>query len=43
MAGFLQNRYLTRQVEMIKELAEHVANLKRVGPGHGEWNFSTEI
>ena len=43
LAGFLQNRYLTRQVEMIKELAEHVANLKRVGPGHGEWNFSTEI
>lgn len=43
LAGFLQNCYLTRQVEMIKELAEHVANLKRVGPGHGEWNFSTEI
>lgn len=43
LAGFLQNHCLTQQVEIIKELAEHVSNLKRVGPGHGVWNFSSEI
>ena len=43
LVGFLQNHYLSHQVEKIKELAEHVANLKRVGPGHGAWNFSSEI
>ena len=43
LVGFLQNHYLTHQIEIIKELAEHVTNLKRVGPGHGVWNFSSEI
>ena len=43
LVGFLQNHFLAHQVEIIKELAEHVANLKRVGPGHGVWNFSLEI
>ena len=43
LVGFLQNHYLIHQVEIIKELAEHVANLKRVGPGHGVWNFSSKI
>lgn len=43
LLGFLQTHYLAHQIEIIKELAEHVSNLKRVGPGHGEWNFSSEI
>jgi len=43
LLGFLQNHYLTKQVEIIEELAVHVTNLKRVGPGHGEWNYSSEI
>jgi len=28
------------QVEAINEIAKHVANLKRVGPGLGEYQFN---
>ena len=43
LLGFLQNHFLTHQVQLIKELADHVTNLKRVGPSHGEWNFNSQI
>ena len=39
MADFLEGNFLTEQVEAIKELGEHITNLKRVGPGHGEYHF----
>ena len=31
--------YLAEQVEAIKELGDHITNLKRVGSGHGEYHF----
>ena len=42
MSDFLEAHYLTEQVEAIKEIAGHITNLKRVGPGHGEYHFDRE-
>jgi len=42
MADFIENEFLTEQVEAIKELAGYVANLKRVGTGLGEYMFDKE-
>ncbi|XP_072172118.1 soma ferritin-like [Diadema setosum] len=42
MADFIETHYLTEQVEAIKELAGYITNLKRVGPGLGEYMFDKE-
>jgi len=42
MCDFLETHYLTEQVEAIKELGEYITNLKRVGPGLGEYMFDKE-
>jgi len=42
MCDFIESNYLTEQVEAIKQLAEYVTNLKRVGPGLGEFLFDKE-
>lgn len=42
MTDFIEGHFLTHQVESIKELAGHVTNLKRVGPGLGEYQFDHE-
>jgi len=42
MSDFIEANYLTEQVEAIKELSDHVTNLKRVGPGLGEYMFDKE-
>jgi len=42
MADFIENEFLTEQVEAIKELAGFVTNLKRVGTGLGEYMFDKE-
>jgi len=42
MTDFLEENYLKEQVESIKELADHVTNLKRVGPGLGEYLYDKE-
>jgi len=42
MMDFIEGNYLTEQVEAIKELSDHVTNLKRVGPGLGEYMFDKE-
>jgi len=39
MADFIENHYLTEQVEAIKQLGDYVTNLKRAGPGLGEYLF----
>ena len=39
MTDFIESNYLAEQVEDIKLLGEHVTNLKRVGPGVGEFLF----
>ena len=43
MQDFLEQNYLHEQVEAIKELGGYVTNLKKVGPGHGEWHFDKEL
>ncbi|CAM6031358.1 unnamed protein product [Sphagnum compactum] len=39
---FLEREYLNEQVEAIKKLADYITNLKRVGPGLGEYLFDKE-
>jgi len=43
MTNFLENHYLNEQVESIKQLADHVTNLKRVGPGLGEFMYDKKM
>ena len=42
MCDFLEKEYLEEQVKDIKELSNHVTNLRRVGPGLGEFMFDKE-
>lgn len=42
MTDFLEEHFLEEQVESIKELSTYVTNLKRVGPGLGEYTFDKE-
>ena len=42
MTDFLEKEFLEEQVESIKKLSEYVTNLKRVGPGLGEYMFDKE-
>ncbi|VDD77814.1 unnamed protein product [Mesocestoides corti] len=39
---FLESEYLGEQVDAIKELADHITNLRRCGPGLGEYMFDKE-
>jgi len=39
---FLENHFLGEQVESIKQFADYVTNLKRVGSGLGEYMFDKE-
>lgn len=39
MCDFLEDNYLKEQVRSIKEIAEFITNLKRVGGGLGEYMF----
>lgn len=39
MMDFIETEYLEEQVESIKELGDMITNLKRVGPGLGEYQF----
>nr|AAZ04239.1 ferritin [Avicennia marina] len=39
LADFIENDYLAEQVESIKKISEYVAQLRRVGKGHGVWHF----
>jgi len=40
MCDWIESEFLQEQVEAIKKIAEHVTNLKRVGPGLGEYLFN---
>nr|UMA83642.1 venom-related protein ferritin [Conus judaeus] len=42
MTDFLEGNYLQEQVRSIKELGDYITNLKRVGPGLGEYMFDKE-
>ncbi|KAM7491888.1 hypothetical protein LguiA_034809 [Lonicera macranthoides] len=39
LADFVESEFLTEQVEAIKKISEYVAQLRRVGKGHGVWHF----
>jgi len=39
LADFVETEFLTEQVEAIKKVSEYVAQLRRVGKGHGVWHF----
>ena len=42
MCDWLENEFLQEQVESIKKISDYVTNLKRVGPGLGEYMFDKE-
>jgi len=42
LCDFLETEYLGEQVESIKELADYITQLKRCGPGLGEYMFDKE-
>jgi len=42
MMDFIEGEYLKEQVDAIKEISDHVTNLKRVGPGLGEYMYDKE-
>ncbi|CAL5190180.1 unnamed protein product [Lathyrus oleraceus] len=39
LADFVESQFLGEQVEAIKKISEYVAQLRRVGKGHGVWHF----
>lgn len=43
MCDWIESNYLTEQVEAIKEISDHITNLKRVGTGLGEYMFDKNL
>lgn len=43
LCDFLETEFLQEQVDAIKEIADHVTNLKRVGEGLGVYMFDKEL
>ncbi|KAG6470458.1 hypothetical protein ZIOFF_071531 [Zingiber officinale] len=39
LTEFIESEFLEEQVETIKNVSEYVAQLRRVGKGHGVWHF----
>ncbi|XWS07605.1 hypothetical protein CRYUN_Cryun41cG0003600 [Craigia yunnanensis] len=39
LTDFVESEFLAEQVEAIKKISEYVAQLRRVGKGHGTWHF----
>ncbi|KAG2391175.1 hypothetical protein LR48_Vigan07g057400 [Vigna angularis] len=39
LSDFVESEFLVEQVESIKRISEYVAQLRRVGKGHGVWHF----
>ncbi|KIH56091.1 hypothetical protein ANCDUO_13730 [Ancylostoma duodenale] len=42
MSDFLESKFLDEQVESIEQIAKFITNLKRLGPGMGEYVFDKE-
>jgi len=42
LTDFLESNYLEEQVDAIKEIGDHISQLKRVGPGLGEYMYDKE-
>jgi len=43
LADFVENEFLTEQVEAINKISKYVAQLRRVGKGHGVWHFDQSL
>lgn len=43
LCDFLETHYLQEQVDAIKEIGDHVTNLKRVGEGLGVFMFDQKL
>jgi len=43
MTDFIEGEFLQEQVRSIKEVGDHITNLKRVGSGLGEWEFDKRL
>ncbi|KAJ4779931.1 Ferritin [Rhynchospora pubera] len=43
MSDFIESEFLQEQVEAIKKISEYVAQLRRVGKGHGVWHFDQAL
>ncbi|KAK3135947.1 hypothetical protein QOZ80_5BG0425670 [Eleusine coracana subsp. coracana] len=39
LIDFIESEFLPEQVDSIKKISEYVAQLRRVGKGHGVWHF----
>ncbi|KAL6533082.1 Ferritin-3, chloroplastic [Orobanche minor] len=39
LTHFIESEFLAEQVESINKISEYVAQLRRVGKGHGVWHF----
>ncbi|XP_052185322.1 cytosolic endo-beta-N-acetylglucosaminidase 1 [Diospyros lotus] len=39
LIDFIESEFLSEQVEAIRKISEYVAQLRRVGKGHGVWHF----
>ena len=42
LTDYLEEEFINEQVESIKEYADHITNLRRCGPGLGEYIFDKE-
>ncbi|CAI0377948.1 unnamed protein product [Linum tenue] len=40
LTDFVEGEFLAEQVESIKQISEYVAQLRRIGKGHGVWHFN---
>ncbi|XP_019435986.1 PREDICTED: ferritin, chloroplastic-like [Lupinus angustifolius] len=43
LADFIESEFLAEQVESIKKISEYVAQLRRIGKGHGTWHFNQSL
>lgn len=43
MCDFIETHYLEEQVNAIKEIADHITQLKRVGAGLGEYEYDRRL
>ncbi|KAF0293516.1 Soma ferritin [Amphibalanus amphitrite] len=43
MCDFIENEFLTEQVEAIKELGDMITRMERCGPGLGEYLFDRDL
>nr|AAQ12076.1 ferritin-like protein [Pinctada fucata] len=43
MMDFIESEYLEEQVNAIKEISDHITQLKRVGPGLGEYQYELKL